>query len=68
MSPVATGRSGAALFLVRIPAAINVTLTLSGLAITVAAAYGFHGSTSSCRCPPSQPCSIEEIGHLALIS
>ena len=45
----ATGRSRTALFLVRIPAAIAVTLplTLTGFAITVAAAYAFHGSAAA---------------------
>jgi hypothetical protein len=45
----ATGRSRTALFLVRIPAAIAVTLplTLSGFAIAVAAAYAFHGSAAA---------------------
>jgi hypothetical protein len=42
---VATGRSRTALFLVRVPVAIAVTLTLSGFAVTVAAAYAFHGSS-----------------------
>jgi hypothetical protein len=46
---VATGRSRTALFLVRIPAAIAiaVALTLSGFAVTVAAAYAFHGSAAA---------------------
>jgi hypothetical protein len=48
-SLAATGRSRTALFLVRIPAAIAVTLplTLTGFAITVAAAYAFHGSAAA---------------------
>jgi hypothetical protein len=46
---VATGRSRTALFLARIPAAITIalTLTLSGFAVSVAAAYSFHGSASA---------------------
>jgi hypothetical protein len=46
---VATGRSRTALFGVRIPAAIAVTLplTLSGYAVTVAAAYAFNGSAAA---------------------
>lgn len=43
---VATGRSRTVLFLVRVPAAIAISLTctLAGFAITVAAAWAFHGS------------------------
>jgi hypothetical protein len=43
----ATGRSRAALFLTRIPAAVAVALafTLGGFFLTVAAAFAFHGST-----------------------
>jgi hypothetical protein len=46
---VATGCSRTALFLVRIPAAtaITLTLTLTGFAVTVAAAYAFHGSAAA---------------------
>ena len=46
---VATGRSRSALFLVRIPAAITiaVTLSLGGFAVAVAAAYAFHGSAAA---------------------
>jgi len=53
----ATGRSRTALFLVRIPAAIAITLTLtlSGFAVTVAAAYAFHGAAA----PPTASLAIE---------
>lgn len=46
---VATGRSRTALFLVRVPAtiAIAVSLTLGGFAVTVAAAWAFHGSAAA---------------------
>jgi hypothetical protein len=46
---VATGRSRTALFFVRIPAAIviSLTLTLAGFAVTVAAAWAFHGSAAA---------------------
>jgi len=45
----ATGRSRTALCLVRIPAAIAITLplTLGGFAVAVAAAYAFHGSAAA---------------------
>jgi len=46
---VATGRSRTALFLVRIPAALAVTLplTLAGYAVTIAAAYACHGTAAA---------------------
>ncbi|HEX7164570.1 MAG TPA: hypothetical protein VF223_25410 [Trebonia sp.] len=46
---VATGRSRTALFLVRIPAAVvlALTLTLSGFAVAVAAAYACHGTAQA---------------------
>jgi hypothetical protein len=61
---VATGRSRTALFGVRIPAAIAVTLplTLSGYAVTVAAAYAFHGSAAA----PSAGLAIRFAAWVAL--
>lgn len=45
----ATGRSRTTLFFVRIPAAASITLplTLSAFAVTVAAAYAFHGTAAA---------------------
>jgi len=61
---VATGRSRTALFLVRVPAAIAiaVTLTFSGFAVTVAAAYAFHGSAAA----PSAGLALEFAAWVAL--
>jgi hypothetical protein len=60
----ATGRSRTALFLVRIPAAvaIAVTLTLTGFAVTIAAAWAFHGSAPA----PSARLAIEFAAWVAL--
>ena len=61
---IATGRSRTALFLVRIPAAttIALTLTLSGFAVAVAAAYAFHGSAAA----PSATLAVEFAAWVAL--
>jgi len=61
---VATGRSRTTLFLVRIPAAIAIAvpLTLSGFAVTVAAAYAFHGSAAA----PSTGLAIKFAAWVAL--
>jgi ABC-type transport system involved in multi-copper enzyme maturation permease subunit len=60
----ATGRSRTALFLVRIPAAIAVALplTLLGFALSIAAAYAFHGWAA----PPSASLALEYVGWVAL--
>jgi hypothetical protein len=52
------------LFLVRIPAAttIALTLTLSGFAVAVAAAYAFHGSAAA----PSATLAVEFAAWVAL--
>jgi hypothetical protein len=61
---VATGRPRSALFLVRIPAAIAIALilTLSGFAVTVAAACAFHGSALA----PSAGLALEFAAWVAL--
>jgi hypothetical protein len=61
---VATGRSRTALFLARIPAAtaIALTLTLSGFAVSVGAAYAFHGSAPA----PSAGVALEFAAWVAL--
>jgi hypothetical protein len=61
---VATGRSRTALFLVRIPAAIAiaVTLTFTGFAVTSAAAWAFHGSAPA----PSAHLAIKFAAWVAL--
>ncbi|MGH3246411.1 MAG: hypothetical protein ACRDOI_09395 [Trebonia sp.] len=60
----ATGRSRTALFLARVPAAtvIAVTLTLSGFAVSVAAAYAFHGSATA----PTAGLALEFAAWVAL--
>jgi hypothetical protein len=60
----ATGRSRTALFLVRIPAAIVIalTLTLAGFVVAVAAACAFHGSAAA----PSFGMAIEFAAWVAL--
>ena len=60
----ATGRSRTALFLTRIPAAVAVALafTLSGLLVTVAAAFAFHGTLPG----PGAGLVIESAGWVVL--
>ena len=61
---VATGRSRSALFLVRIPAAVTIalTLTLSGFAVAIAAACAFHGSAAA----PTVGLAVEMAAWVAL--
>lgn len=61
---VATGRSRTTLFLVRIPAAVTiaVTLTLSGYAVAIAAAYAGHGSAQA----PTAGLALEFAAWVAL--
>jgi hypothetical protein len=61
---VATGRSRSALFLVRIPAAVTiaVTLTLSGFVIAIADAWAFHGTAPA----PTLGLALEFAGWVAL--
>ena len=61
---VATGRSRTVLFLVRIPAAVTlaVTLALSGFAVAVAAAYAGHGSAQA----PTAGLALEFAAWVAL--
>lgn len=60
----ATGRSRVTLFLTRVPAAVTVALvfTLSGLLLTVAAAFAFHGSAPA----PSASLVFESVGWVVL--
>jgi hypothetical protein len=60
----ATGRSRTVLFLTRIPAAVGVALafTLSGFAITVIAAFAFHGSAPA----PGVSVTLDSAGWVVL--
>lgn len=60
----ATGRSRTTLFLTRVPAAVVVALafTLTGLLLTIAAAYAFHGTTPA----PGPGLAFESAGWVLL--